>query len=238
MNQFHKIRDLVFKFLADRMPRRVVFSVLVLAALFLASLLLFPLLGGTHDSVLERNEQLKASINQTSRNLGQFKDDHQFAEKNLDKYLALIHSERLVPHTRRVATTELERLAIARGLTSLAYNFEASNKDGAAGALNNPVTGGYVLQVDRIELTLGAPLDTQIYEFAMDLGDYFPGAAVVDRISLTRLPEVSTATLNQVSKGEDSGLVKGEISLTWRTAQAQESEQKNTRAKARRAKGI
>jgi hypothetical protein len=228
MNQVRKYVDLLMKFLTDRMPRKVAISSVVLAVTALLFLILLPLLGGAHTDAVELNQNLKASIEQTSAKLRTAKDDHKYVVDNMQKYEELLRGDRLVPHTRRVAMTQMQKLALDRKLTTLSYNFTALG-DSAPGAARNAVKGGYKLRTDRVDLKIGSALDTQVYDFVTDLGENFPGAAVVEQLTLERAPEISGDALNQVSRGQESGLVKGDVVFAWKTAQKQEEEEKGQR---------
>jgi hypothetical protein len=134
-----------------------------------------------------------------------------------------MHSDRLVPHTRSVAMAQMQKLALQRGLTTLSYNFASTDNATAS----ETVTGGYRLQAEKVNLKLGSALDTQVFDFVADLGESFPGSAIVQELKLERAPELSTEALNHVSNGEESGLVKGEMVFAWRTAQAQDKDDKS-----------
>jgi len=227
MKKVHDHIDVAMKFLTDRMPRKVAVSSVILAVTVLLFLILLPLLGGAHTDTLATNEGLKATIDQTSQKLRQAKDDRKYVTENTQKYQELLGGERLVPHTRRVAMTAMQKLALERGLTTLSYNFTALGDRSPRGAANAPVTGGYKLQAERVDLKVGAPLDTTIYDFVLDLGEKFPGAAVVEQMILERSPDIGTEALNQVSRGQESGLIKGNVVFAWKTAQKQEEGQKD-----------
>ncbi len=234
MNQVHKYIDVLMKFLTDRMPRKVAVSSIILAVTALLALIVVPLLGGAHTEAVETNAGLKTTIDQMSNKLRQAKDDHKYVVDNMQKYEELLSGDRLVPHTRRVAMTAMQKLAVERGLTTLSYNFTTIGERSPGGAASAPITGGYKLQAERVDLKIGAPLDTTVFDFVMDLGENFPGAAVVEQMTLERSPEIGTEALNLVSRGQESGLVKGNVIFAWKTAQKQEEEQKDQQKGRRR----
>lgn len=219
MKGLQKYTDPVMRLLTDRMPRRVAISVVALAATFLLALILVPILGTFHSDTLDRNDQLKSSIAGLTKDLKSAKDDHQYIIDNKDQFEELTHSDRLIPHTRSVATAQLQKLALSRGLTTLSYSFSAG---GDKTTSRDQVTGGYRVQVENIDLKVGSALDTQIFELVTDMNENFPGIAVVESLSMERAQDLTTDALNAVSKGQESGLVKGAIGLSWRTAQAQD----------------
>jgi hypothetical protein len=212
----------LMKLLTDRMPRKTAFASVTMTATLIVFAIVFFVLGGAHDDALEQNASLKKSLDQTTRNAKQAKEDRQFVIENQTKYEELLNSDRLVPHTRRVALDKLEFLKKQDGLTSVNYNFAAAGQRSAASAASQPVTGGYKVQVETVELKIGAPLDTSVFDFLLDLGEKFPGSAVVETFAIERAAEITTDALNQVSQNREAGLVKGEVHLTWRTAQKEE----------------
>jgi hypothetical protein len=233
MNKIRSLFAPLLKTLADSMPRKVMISCFVLAGTLLMTLILVPTVGGLHGDILDTNTHLKTSIKKLSDNLATAKDDHQFLVDNHERYDALISSDRLIPHTRTVAMTQMQKLAIVRGLTTLNYNFKLQ---GEGGQSTEKVMGGYRLHSEVVELKIGAPLDTQIYDFVTDLGESFPGAAVVEEVKLERAPALTTEALNAVSSGQESGLVKGEMTFAWRTAQAQEPDSSKAKSDKPKAK--
>jgi hypothetical protein len=214
-----KYTDLLMRQLTDRMPRRVAISVIALAVTLVLALVIVPVLGGFHSDTLDRNEGLKSSIGALTKNLKQAKDDHKYILDHRDEFDELTHSDRLIPHTRSVATAQLAKLALGRGLTTLSYSFSAA---GDKTTSRDQVTGGYRVQVENIDLKVGSALDTQIFELVTDMNENFPGVAVVESLAMERAADLTTDALNAVSRGQESGLVKGVIGLSWRTAQAQD----------------
>ena len=214
-----KIIAVIMKSLTDRMPRKVALASIVMAITLVIFAVLFFVLGGAHDDAMAANTSLKKNLDQTTRNLKTVKEDRQFILDNREKYEDLIHGDRLVPHTQRVAANQLRNLALQRGLTNLGYTFTAAS---AAVGSTQTVAGGYRVQAEKLDLKIGAALDTQVYDFLLDIGEAFPGSAVVEQFSIERAPNITTEALNNVSRGRDSGLVRGDIHINWRTAQAQE----------------
>ncbi len=220
MKQFDKL----LKLLTDRMPRKVAFASLVLGGTLIAFVFLFIFLGGAHDSVLETNANLKRDLTNTTKNASTARDNRQFILDNKDKYEELLKGDRLVPHTRRVAMTQMSTIALQRGLSALSSNFTIAGNPVTGQAANAPVTGGYKLQVEKVDLKVGAALDSQVFEFMLDLTDTsFPGSAIIEDFKLERAASLTTEGLNQVSQGK-ADLVRGEVTFTWRTAQAQDQD--------------
>jgi hypothetical protein len=229
MKPIQKYIDLGMRFLTDRMPRRTAIAIVVLAGLFLSLAVLVPLLGGFHSDTVDANVRLKASIAKLTKGLQQAKDDHQFVLDHRGRFDALMHSDKLVPHTRGNATDYLQKVAVQRGMTTLSYSFGAVHND--PGSSRESVTGGYLVHAEDVELKLGAPLDTVIFDFLTDLTESFPGSVVIETLTLDRTPDFNTDALNNVSRGQEAGLLKGTAGLSWRTAQAVEPE------KARKEEG-
>ena len=204
--------------------------VLISAAVGLASLVLLVLsvvfVGGALSDGEIENARLKAEQSELGKKLGTSSGDYKFAIDNREKFEAVLASEKLVPHTRVTAAQHLEALARQRGLESLTYSFAAAADQSLAAVKSQPVTGGYKVSVESVDLKLGAALDTPIYGFLMDLGDDFPGAVVLQSFTITRDPVVSDTAIDRLSHGLSSGLVNGEAKVIWRTAQAVEEAKK------------
>ena len=216
--------DSILKVLTDRMPRKAAFASLVMIVTLVVFGVLFIFLGGYDDDQIEKNAALKGNLDKVTKNAKMTRDDRQFVLDNKDKYDELLRGDRLVPHTRRVAMSQLQTIALQRGLTTLSSNFTVAANPTTGGAATAAVSGGYRVQVEKVDLKIGASLDTQAYEFMLVLNESFPGSAVIEEFKLDRAPEITTDALNQVARGKDSGLVRGELRFTWRTAQAQETE--------------
>jgi hypothetical protein len=223
----------VMKLLTDRMPRKVAIASVFISVTLVVFAFLFVSLGSAHDEAIAKNSTLKKTLDQTTRNAKQSREDREFILGNQEKYEELLHGDRLIPHTRRVATDQLAALARARGLTTLTYDIAAAGVRAAATAASQPAKGGYRVKVEQMSLKVGAPLDTDVFDFLMDLGENFPGSAVVEQFSLERAAGLTTDALNQVSRGRESGLVKSEIHVTWRTAEAEDDDKKPANPPAR-----
>lgn len=204
-------------------PRNVLISLAVIFGAFVVFGAAFVLIGGGLERAIAQNAQLRADIEQGQTGILRARDDYDYVQANLEKYEALIKSDRLVPHTRRAAVVELQRLAQQRGLTTMNFTFDAVAAD-AAQASQQPANAPYRLSVEYVELKVGAPLDGVVYGFISDITEQFPGAAIVDSFSLTR-GEITDAALTAMSEGRESGLATGTIGFLWRTAQAQEKEE-------------
>jgi hypothetical protein len=213
------------RFLAD-LPRITLIALAVIAGSLVLLGILYPLLGGAQDNAQTDNQRLTREVAQAQRSVSQAKADHQFILDNKDTYDSLIQGDRLIPHTPREAVRQLQTLAQQRGLSSLGATFAAAGDQSLKTVTSQPTGGQYRVSVENIEVKVGAPLDTQIFEFALDLAESFPGAAVVQSIDVQRAPTIGEAMLDNVSQGQDSGIVSGDIKVTWRTAQANEPDKK------------
>jgi hypothetical protein len=216
------------------LPRSVALSVLVITASVVLFGISYFTLGEAHDEAIVTNGRLIAQVAKTQKDIGTAQDDFQYVTENQERFEALLQSDRLVPHVRRAAVRQMQTLALQRRLSALNYDFAVVGEKSAAAvgsqAPNQTAPDGksssYRINVESVELKVGAPLDGQIYGFIQDLGKSFPGAAIVQSVELHRAPKVTQEMLTQVSRGEDSHLVNGEIRFLWRTAQANDSEKK------------
>jgi hypothetical protein len=235
-----KLPDLGLK-LPD-LPRPVaIASAAMVVSVFLFGVLYFTL-GAGRDQAVEVNGRLTADLAQSQKNTKQVSEDFKYVSENQQKFEDLLQSERLVPHIRRAAVRQMQTLALRHGLNPRVFSYDfatAVDKAAVAAAAQAPAKPGapaaaaalgagptYRINVESVTLKIGAPLDGQIYGFVRDLGTDFPGAAVVQSIDLQRPAKISSDVLNQLSRGEDSGVVTGEIKFLWRTAQANEPEKK------------
>lgn len=202
-------------------PRTVLIAVGVLIGTAVIYGLLAVYLGGALEEAIARNGRLKSEIQQTQNNIERARDDYAYVDEHKVAYEELLNSDRLIPHTRRAAAIELQRVARLRGITSLNYVFEAAPANSLVTVQAQPTSGNYRLSVENVRLTIGAPLDGPIYGFISDISQSFPGAAVVELVTLNRAPGISESAIAALSNGTNSGLVTGEIQMSWRTAQAE-----------------
>jgi len=175
------------RLLAD-LPRITALALVVIAGSLILFGILYPVLGGAEDGAQADNERLTREIRQAEKNLSQAKADYQFVVDNKDLYDNLIQGDRLIPHTRREAVRQLQTLAQQRGLSNLGASFAAAGDQSLKTVTSQPTSGQYRVSVENIELKVGAPLDTQIFEFVLDLAESFPGAAVVQYVEMQRAP--------------------------------------------------
>ena len=201
------------------LPKKVAISLAVLAASFILFVVLTFTLGLMRDEAVAENTRLQSTLQQTRNALRQSQTDVQFVLDGTDRYEKLLAGTKLVPHARRAAVRELQSIATKFGLSKLNYSFEAANALAPTSAANQPKATDYRVNVEDIEISVGAPLDGNIYKFVDALGREFLGSAVVNRFELGRMPSVTIESLNEVARGTDSGLVKGTIKISWRTAQ-------------------
>jgi hypothetical protein len=204
-------------------PKPVLISaaVLVFAALMFA--ILVPVLGGARDDAVALGQKLASDISGARTKVATLIADQQYVAEHLEEYEALLASDKLVPHTRRAAVVALTQAATAHGVTGLNYSFVAADALSRAAVASQSSSGGYTVAVETIDLKIDAPLDGPVYRFLADIMETFPGFLTVNSLTLARAPEISGAALAAVSAGAPSELVTGEISLSWRTAQADKS---------------
>jgi hypothetical protein len=208
------------KFLAD-LPPLTAIGVVVIAASTVWFAIFFPLLGGYEERTRDENAQLTREISEAEKGATQSSEDEQFIRKNKELYDEIVHGDRLIPHTRRAAIHQLQDLALQRGLSSLSYTFTPIAETSAKGVTSQPKGDLYHVSVENIELKVAAPLDTQLFDFVLDMGEAFPGAAVVQSVDFMRPGTIDEQTLERVGS-RDSGIVTGSVKLLWRTAQANE----------------
>lgn len=204
------------------LPRKVLISIATLIGAALAFALALPLLGGARDDAFARNGQLTADIANTNTAIAQAKSDIDFVKANQPKFEALVQSDRLVPHTRRAATTELEEIARANGFTTLNYSISAAASSTSPKAISTqPQSSAYRISVEDIKVRVGAQLDGPVYKFIAAITDAFPGSAVIQGFTLARVDRAKGGTAMRDKNGRLE-LVGGDIDISWRTAQAQE----------------
>lgn len=206
------------------LPRKVLYAVAAIIGSLLLFAVLYPTLGSARDEAINRQARLNAGIGQVNTNIAQVAADSNYVTANKAEYEALVNSDRLIPHTRRTAVIALQEAARARGLTALNYSFTIAPATSLKSAEAQPTSGAYKLSVEDVALKVGAPIDGYIYGFMSDIGNSFPGGAVIEAVVVRRAPRLTDAILNTISRGQDARLVEGEIQLSWRTAQAQETE--------------
>jgi hypothetical protein len=209
------------KRLLSIIPRKVLMSLGAIVGLLAALSVLVPVLGGARDEAISRNIILGDGISGTRTQIAQARADQEYVVANQAQYEALLKSDRLIPHTRRTALVELQRIARQRGLTDFGYNFTSAASDSPLAATAQPTSAAYRVSIESIEMRVAAPLDGSIYGFLSDIYDSFPGAAVLSSAVVRRLRVLTDQELQAVSAGS-ARLVTGEVSLLWRTAQAQE----------------
>lgn len=212
------------KRLLNLMPKKVLISVGMLVGCIVGFAILYPTLGAARDTAIMLQDQLTMQIGQTTQNINTAANDEKYVHDNLERYESLMKSDRLIPHTRRAAVVRLQEVARVHGLSSMNYSFSQAGMGVARTAVIQPTAGAYKLSAEVIELKLGAPIDGAIYGFISDITEAFPGAAVVENVSVKRASRITDAALDAVSKGQDSRLVEAELQVSWRTAQAVEQQ--------------
>ncbi|MBL8630201.1 MAG: hypothetical protein JNM81_11260 [Rhodospirillaceae bacterium] len=218
-----KLPDLKnINFSIPNLPPPVMISASTIAGSLLLFLILYFTLGAAAESAQQQVTRLKADLGSTQGKLKQSKTDYEFVLANQDRFTALMSSDKLIPHTRRTAIRQLQALALETGLTAMNYNFQAVGLQAPDSVATQPKSGDYRVYIETIELSVGAPLDSNIYAFVAAVHDEFPGATVVSEIDNKRAQIVKPEMLNAVSRGEDSKIVEGKIRYSWRTAQKEE----------------
>jgi hypothetical protein len=212
------------------LPRPVAIALATIVAAIAVLAILFPVLGGARDNALTENRRLTTDIGSTTTALNQSQDDQDFVRANQAHFEELVKSDRLIPHTRRAAIVALGEVARIHGV-NLTYAFNAAESQSAAAVGSQPRSDAYRVSVESIDLKVDAPIDGAIYEFVTDINASFPGAVVIESVSLRRADRLSASALDLLSKGQSSQLVTGDILLSWRTAQAQEKKEAGKAAK-------
>jgi hypothetical protein len=209
------------RILAD-IPRPVLISIAVMAVVLALFGVLTPVLGGARDGSFAENRRLQDDINRAKRDFVQVGTDADFVKENQLKFEELLQNGRLVPHTRRAAVVVLNEVAKANGLTALEYSFAAATAASPSAALSQPDNKAFRVSVEDIELRVGAPTDGPIYRFIAAIDKSFPGSVVLQSLTLSRAPTVTSGALALLSEGKDPKLVEGVLRVSWRTAQAQD----------------
>ena len=191
------------------LPKKVLISVGVIAAALVIFAIALPLLGGGLDDAEVANTRLQAEIGRVTKAVAQAKVDQLYVSENIERYETLLRSDRLIPHTRRVAILDLENKGRLNGLTAMNYSIGALPGSAAASAAGQPASGAYRVSMEEIKLKVGAPYDGSVYRFIDAINQAFPGAAVIQVVNLSRGITASAG-------------VEGEINVLWRTAQAEE----------------
>ncbi|MBY0511323.1 MAG: hypothetical protein K2P94_14365 [Rhodospirillaceae bacterium] len=181
--------------------------------------ILVPVLGGARDDAQNETRKLTTDIGATTQAVSTAKADHDYVVTNLEKFEALIKSDRLIPHTRRAAVTALGEASTAHGIT-LNYNFGAAiGANTVKSAESQPKSTAYRVSVESIELRYSASYDGPVYGFVADITQSFPGSAILESFSIARSPSGDILSSLSASGGK---LVQGEMRVSWRTAQAQQ----------------
>lgn len=208
------------KRLLTLMPRTVLLSVTVLVAVMVAFVAAVVFLGGARDGAIEEHARLESEIQRTRTAIATAQTDYDYVVENRAKYESLLESDRLVPHTRRAAVLELQKIAEQNGIPELNYSFEASRANAPSAAGSGNAAGAFRLSVEDVKLTMSAPFDGPLYGFVADITEKFPGAAVVNTLKLSRVDSVTDEALKGVSEGRSGSIVDAELIISWRTAQA------------------
>jgi hypothetical protein len=214
------------EFKIPNLPKPVQISLGVIGVSLVLFVVLMFTLGDALDTAQADASRLRNDMLAIQKNLKQSKEDFDFILANKERYETLISGEKLIPHTRRTAIRQMQSLASQAGLSSLNYNFQAAGSLTPEAVAQQPKSALYRVYVENIELTLGAPLDQVFYAFIAAAFDDFPGSMVVTEFEIERAPSITKEELNKVSRGEDSGLVKGKIKYSWRTAQQNQQDSK------------
>ncbi len=209
------------RFIPD-LPRNVAIAFATLAASLVLIALSVVFLGGARDAAIAENGRLTNEVQAVRGSINTARQDHEYVVANQEKYEVLLKSDRLIPHTRRAAVVELQRIAQMRGLTTLNYEFAGVVSDSLESKQAQPANAAYRLSVEQVTLTVGAVIDGAIYGLVSDISEKFPGAAVVENVTLARAPVVTEEALLAVAAGAEAKLVEGKILFLWRTAQANE----------------
>lgn len=210
------------RFIPD-IPRNVAMAAATLVVTVLLFVTSYLILGGARDEAIAQNGRLTTQIAQTRTQIGEVGQNHEYVVANMAQYEALLKSDRLIPHTRRSAVVELQRVAQSRGITKLQYGFAGVMATSAEAVKVQQASAAYRLSVERVSLEIGAPIDGAVYGFLADITETFPGAAVLESISLARPPAITEADLAGLSAPRGGALAQGTLVFSWRTAQANEA---------------
>ncbi len=208
------------------LPKPVKLSLAVIGGSLVLFIILFLTLGSGLETAEVDARRLQAELQTLQKNVTQSKTDIEFIKNNKDRFDALLSSDKLIPHTRRTAIRQMQALALEFGLSNLQYNFQAAAAAAPESVTSQPKSDSYRVSVESIDLSVGSPIDASIYSFIAAVHDDFPGSMVLTEMEMERAPTISPEALNNVSRGADSGLVKGKLKYLWRTAQQNKQEKK------------
>lgn len=203
------------------MPRKVLISTALLVFGLVLLGVLFPLLTGADEDADTMAARLNNEITQTRSQISQAITDQKYIAEHQAEYEDLLKGDRLVPHTRRAAVAELQKVASRNGI-SLSYVFQAPSANSLTAAQSQPTTAAYRVSVESISLKISAATDGAIYRFLEDIADSFPGSAITQSVRLSRVPDLTAGIMANLASGKDAGIVTGDIEVLWRTAEAQE----------------
>ena len=208
------------------LPKPVNIAIAVIGGSLMLFIILLFTLGSVAEDTITVVSRLRNEVAQIQKNEKTAKEDYDFIVANRERFDRLMQSDKLIPHTRRTAVRQLQAHALEFGMSDLTFNFQAVGAQTPEQVASQPKAGDYRVFVENIELKIGAPLDQNVYSFIAAVHDEFPGTMVLTRVALDRAPAITPEALNKVSRGEDSGLVKGTISYSWRTAQKNDDDKK------------
>ncbi len=208
-------------------PIPVLISSGILAFFLLVFLIAFPFLSGSLDDATAENRRLQNDLRTVQASIDRARADYDFVVENEQRFEEAMASDEIVPHTRRAAARHMQTVALDNGLTSLNYNFALEGSDSRGADRDQAAENkAYSLHTETIDVEVGAPLDRPVYAFVEELTRTIPGTVVVREIIMQRSESISTDMLNRVAMGQNSGIVSGSITFSWRTAQAnREAEQ-------------
>lgn len=204
-------------------PVLIATSVIVVVLILIAAAV--PLLGGARDDAQMLTTRLNSELQGANSAIRQNREDVAYVTENVARYEALMKGPLLVPHTRRAAVAHLQEIARQYGLSRLNYSFTAAASNSLAAVQNQSQAGGYTVGVESIQVDVAAAVDGQIYRFFDDILTAFPGSIVIEQFTLSRNPFITEGDLALIAAGQ-GGLVSGEARLSWRTAQAVQTEEK------------
>ena len=204
-------------------PIPVLVSGGIILAFFLIFVAAFPFLSGNLADAQADNRRLENDLRTVQASIDRARTDYAFVQENEQRFEEAMASDEIIPHTRRAAARHMQTVALENGLTSLNYNFDVAGGDGGGargGQSQASQNAAYSLHTETIDLQVGAPLDRPVYAFIEALTRTIPGTVVVQEVILQRAERVTTDMLNRVAQGQNSGIVTGSITFSWRTAQA------------------
>ncbi|MCK5295374.1 MAG: hypothetical protein KAJ75_00660 [Alphaproteobacteria bacterium] len=188
---------------------QILYGVFAVNLLFL--IVLLPIMK-LHEADFEHKKQsIQTELTNANAKVKSIKDDIDLINKSGDKYKALLAKGMLNKQDRLVAVRILEKQRYANNLNSLSYSFSEAE------ILKKTRTSKYNIQTTQLSLDIGAFLDRDFSKALHGIENSFSGAVIFKDITVKRIDKLKESHLEAIRKGKKPDLIKGKVSLLWRT---------------------